>query len=90
MEPYWKWENYVKNIIAGLIFLANILLIFTIRSSAKCRTQVFIQMCLNNKIVYIQYIRCFVQRFSLVIVSLAVIDMIVGIIIPINTLRKGR
>ena len=30
------------------------------------------------------------QRFSLVIVSLAVIDMIVGIIIPINTLRKGR
>ena len=44
-----------------------------------------IKMCLNNQIVF-----KFVQRFSLVIVSLAVIDMIVGIIIPIGTLRKGR
>ena len=43
MEGYWTWKNYLKNIVAGLIILANILLIFTIRHSNKCRKQVFIQ-----------------------------------------------
>ena len=43
---------------------------------------------IHNILIY--NILWFMQRFSLVIVSLAVIDMIVGIIIPINTLRKGR
>ena len=43
MDTYWTWENFMKNLIAGLIILANILLIFTIRSSDKCRKQVLLE-----------------------------------------------
>ena len=40
MDNYWSWRNSLKNVIAGLIILANILLIIIIRTSKKCRKQV--------------------------------------------------
>ena len=82
-ESYWGWENSLKNVIAGLIIVANTLLITLIRTSKKCRKQVGYKKLMSNVYFFIW------QRFSLVIVSLAVIDLIVGIIIPINTHMLG-
>ena len=80
MENYWGWENSLKNVLAGLIILANTLLITIIWTSKKCRKQVGLNNFFKLNISFL-----FGQRISLMIVSLAVIDLIVGFIIPINT-----
>ena len=83
MDNYWSWPVILKNVFAGLIILANILLITLIRTSKKCRKQVGLNFSYRIKLRFL----LFGQRFSLVIVSLAVIDMTVGVAIPISTLR---
>ena len=84
---YWNWRNTFVDILAVLIVFFNSVLIYVILNSQTLRKQV--HWYSPQFICYVLSSSC-LQRFNLIMVSLACTDLGCGIVIPFNTLRVCR
>ena len=86
---YWNWRNTFVDILAVLIVFFNSVLIYVILNSQTLRKQVHWYSAVLSLTCYVLSSSC-LQRFNLIMVSLACTDLGCGIVIPFNTLRVCR